>query len=82
MPLMRYRVHFDRHWLLGRWGQVNAFMERHGGRTAEPWGECQSWFLPYHGDAHALGAFLQAQLIQGTKMSPLPDTVFHIEALP
>ncbi|MEE8394430.1 MAG: hypothetical protein V3S29_00130 [bacterium] len=60
--MARYRVEFSRDWIRGRWGFIDRFFYRLGGRESEPSRTENAWLVDFKGTAPALGRLIAEQL--------------------
>lgn len=76
--MTRYRVEFDKSWIMGRWGFTDRVFYTLGGSEAEPKGVSDAWVVSYKGKPRDLGLLLQQRLnIDSADLSEF-GTIFEI----
>ena len=76
--MTRYRVVFDRQWIMGRWGFTDRVFYTLGGVEAEPKGASYAWEVTFKGKPRELGLLLLQRLhIDSTDQSQFA-TIFEI----
>ncbi|MBI3993922.1 MAG: hypothetical protein HY342_11665 [Candidatus Lambdaproteobacteria bacterium] len=79
--MTRYRVDFDRRWIMGRWGFTDRVFYTLGGVEAPPKGLSNAWEVSFRGKPRDLGLLLQQRLhIDSTDQSQF-GTIFEITEL-
>ncbi len=76
--MVRYRVSFDREWVMGRWGFIDRMFFTLGGREAEPKGTSNAWLVSFNGKPRDLGRILQDRLNLETTDQSQFGTIFEI----
>jgi len=76
--MARYRVEFSRDWIRGRWGFIDRFFYKLGGKETEPSRTENAWFLEFKGRPGQLGAFISERLNIKARDFQQFGTIFEI----
>lgn len=77
----RYKVHFARTWIMGRWGFTDRVLHEIGGRPTDPSLLQPAWVVSFKGSSIDLGRYLTQALKVSLGHNSRDGTVFDIQEI-
>ena len=77
----RYKVHFSRMWITGRWGFTDRVLHEIGGRPTDPSLLQPAWVVNFKGSSIDLGRYLTQALKVPLGHNSWDGTVFDIQEI-